>query len=327
VSFADLGFEAMGTRIRLLIWDGPGVPPAREAAEEARRFLVEFEAALTRFDPRSELCALNADPRDCVPASPLLRRAVRAGVAAAERSGGLVDPTLLGELEAAGYAESRAGLEAEPLGAALTAAPPRRPAAPDPVARWRAFEVDDEAGTIRRPPGIRFDTGGSGKGLAADMVAARLGAFPRFMVDCGGDIRVGGTAAAADPIRAYVEHPLSGERAFVIRVAAGGVATSGLNARIWRRPGGGFAHHLIDPATGEPAWTGLIAATALAATALEAETLAKAALLSGPEGRRVLAERGGLIVHDGGRVEPIGRLGGRPRIVRPKGAAPRPVAA
>lgn len=327
MSYADLGFEAMGTRIRMLIWDGPGAPPAREAAEEARRFLAEFEAALTRFDPGSELCALNADPRRCVPASPLLRRAVRAGLAAAERSDGLVDPTLVGELEAAGYAESRAGLAAAPLDAALDAAPPRRPAAPDPAARWRAFEVDEEAGTIRRPPGVRFDTGGSGKGLAADMVAARLGAFPRFMVDCGGDIRVGGSAAA-NPIRVYVEHPLSGERAFVIPVAAGGVATSGLNARVWRRPDGGFAHHLIDPATGEPAWTGLVAATALGATALEAETLAKAALLCGPEaGRRVLAERGGLIVHDGGRVEPVGRLGGKPRIVRPKGAALSPVAA
>ena len=67
-------------------------------------------------------------------------------------------------------------------------------------------------------------------------------------------------------------------------VAGGAVATSGLRTRIWRTAGG-YAHHLIDPARGKPAWTGVIQATALAPTALEAETLAKTALLRGPDAR------------------------------------------
>ena len=88
--------------------------------------------------------------------------------------------------------------------------------------------------------------------------------------------------------------------------------------RIWRGEDGRYAHHLLDPATGEPAWTGLIGATALGDTAVEAETFAKAALLSGPEGgREVLAERGGLMVHDSGRVETVGPLSARPRIRLP----------
>ena len=68
----------------------------------------------------------------------------------------------------------------------------------------------------------------------------------------------------------------------MLRLATGAVATSGLNVRLWRRADGTPAHHLLDPATGDPAWTGVVGATALAPTALEAETLAKAALLSGP---------------------------------------------
>jgi thiamine biosynthesis lipoprotein len=178
--------------------------------------------------------------------------------------------------------------------------------------------VDEEAGTIARPPGLRFDTGGSGKGLAADLIADRLQGYSRFLVDCGGDIRIGGAAALADPYRVYVEHPLTGETAFVLRLGSGGVATSGLNVRIWRRADGAHAHHLIDPASGHPAWTGLIGATALGETAVEAETLSKAALLSGPEGaREFLAEQGGLIVHDGGRVETVGPLNVTPRIRLP----------
>ncbi len=281
----DLTFQAMGSHVRLLIGaPGPRMPPASVAAEQGRRFVEDFDATLSRFRPDSELSRLNADRRERVPASELMRRAVAAGVCAAERSGGLVDPTLAGEIERAGYASSRAGMPGLPLGEALAGAPARRPARPRLDRRWRDFEVDDVAGEVVRPPGLRFDTGGIGKGLAADMLAATLSGYSRFVVDCGGDIRIGGADAIAHPYEVFVEHPITGGRAHLLRLGSGGVATSGINVRIWRDAEGRCLHHLLDPASGEPAWTGLVGATALGATALEAETLSKAALLSGPEG-------------------------------------------
>jgi thiamine biosynthesis lipoprotein len=52
-----------------------------------------------------------------------------------------------------------------------------------------------------------------------------------------------------------------------------------------------------------------VTVTALAPTALEAETLAKAALLSGPRtGGELLVEHGGVLVHDDGDVELVGPL-------------------
>ncbi len=312
----DVTFDAMGSHVRLLIGEpGPGASPAPRAAERARLFIVDFERALSRFRDDSELCALNSDPRDRVPASRLLRQCVNAGVWAARCSRGLVDPTLVSEIEAAGYRRSRAGVPAAPLGAALEDAPPRHPAAPDPAARWRQLSVDDSSQTISRPAGLTVDSGGVGKGLAADLIARQLRGHERFLIDCGGDIRIGGDGAPVWPYEIQVEHPLTGERAFVLRLGTGGVATSGINVRIWRRPDGGYAHHLLDPATGEPAWTGLIGVTALGGSALEAETLSKAALLAGPQGaRELLDERGGLIVHDSGRVELVGRLNVQPRL-------------
>jgi FAD:protein FMN transferase len=316
----DLTFDAMGSHVRLLIGEpGPGMPSTEVAAEQGRRFVEDFDAALSRFKPTSELCRLNADERERVPASELLRRAIEAGLFAAERSGGLVDPTLVGEIEQAGYVASRAGMAGLPLAEALADAPPRRPASPRPEQRWRGFEVDEEAGEIVRPPGLRFDTGGTGKGLAADMVAAGLRGYSRFIVDCGGDIRIGGADALVHPYEVFVEHPITGGRAPVLRLGSGGVATSGINVRIWRDEAGRCLHHLLDPATGEPAWTGLVGATALGDTALEAETLSKAALLSGPErGREILAERGGMLIHDSGRAELVGPLGVAPRIRLPE---------
>jgi FAD:protein FMN transferase len=81
------------------------------------------------------------------------------------------------------------------------------------------------------------------------------------------------------------------------------VATSGIDKRIWWGPGRRPAHHLLDPATGRPAWTGVLSATAKAPTATLAEALAKAAILAGPNaGRAVLSKHGGLLVTDQGVV-------------------------
>ncbi|HEY7966736.1 MAG TPA: FAD:protein FMN transferase [Solirubrobacteraceae bacterium] len=307
----DIGFRSMGSDIRLIVGRPlrRADPSAAQAAEIQREFIEQFAARMSRFVAESELSRLNADRRSEVPASPLLRELVGAGIWAARRTGGLVDPTLLGELEAAGYSRSLIDERPASLRDALAAAPPRRPARAHPARRWRQLEVDRQRGVIRRRPGIRIDSGGIGKGLAADIVAFQLCGHARYVVDCGGDIAVGGVEALVRPYEIEVEHPLSGETIHTLRVASGGVATSGLNVRVWRGTDGTFGHHLLDPATGRPAWTGLIGATALGASVLEAETLTKAALLLGPAGaRRVLAEQGGLVVHDDGDVELIGPI-------------------
>jgi thiamine biosynthesis lipoprotein len=285
----ELAFPSMGTEVRLLASDRALLPAARGLVER-------LAARLTRFDAASELCALNADPRRTVPASADLRAAVRAALAGARLTGGLADPTLLGELEAAGYAASMTGRPRAPLGDALTAAPARRAGTPHPAARWRSVLVDDAARTITRPPGLRLDLGGSAKGFVADRVAALLAPGGPCAVDCGGDMRVHGGHAVR------VRHPLSGEDAAVLLLRGGAIATSGIDARLWRA-GATTAHHLLDPATGRPAWTGVLTATALAPTAAEAEARAKAALLAGPlAGRAHLRPFGGVMVGEDGEV-------------------------
>jgi FAD:protein FMN transferase len=164
-------------------------------------------------------------------------------------------------------------------------------------------DVDDRAGTIRRPPGVRLDLGGSGKGHAADLVARYFASLREWVVDCGGDIRVGGAREIE------IAHPLVSLPARRLGAVVGAVATSSVMTRAWLSRDGRRVHHLLDPSTRQPAWTGLLSATALAPTTLHAETLAKVALLRGADGARdVLAHHGGLVVHAGGDVEAIGPL-------------------
>jgi thiamine biosynthesis lipoprotein len=251
---------------------------------------------LTRFEA-SELTLVNADPHAVVTASPLMRRFAAAVHEAGAMSGGLVDATRLDGVEGAGYDRSRVGAPALDPGALLAAAPRARPALPDPAAWWRRIEVDDDRATITRPAGVRLDSGGLAKGMAADLVATTFAPFGTFAVDCAGDLRIGGRTRTIN-----VSHPFTGRPVHSFRVTDGAVATSGVTRRAWLRADGSLGHHLIDPGRDVPAWTGLLQATALAPTALEAEVRAKAALLAGPDAAAEHLPAGGVLVGESGKV-------------------------
>jgi FAD:protein FMN transferase len=305
---SDRRFELFGSHVRVLIGEPllPGLPSPEAMGIQIEFFLRLLHRKLTRFDERSELSVLNADPSPHVLVGSTMVAAVDAALWAARRSDGLVDPTLVRELEAAGYEGSRADVPPESIPDALAVAPERRIAQPWTASRWREIAVTPRTGVVSRPPGVRIDTGGIGKGLAADLAAERLGGYATFVVDAGGDLRLGGERPVERLV--HIDHPLDDGPAHEFTLDRGAVATSGIRTRLWRTDTG-FAHHLLDPSSGAPAWTGLIQASSLGSTALQAETLAKMAFLSGPDGaRRILAEHGGLLVLDDGTVETVGSL-------------------
>jgi thiamine biosynthesis lipoprotein len=158
--------------------------------------------------------------------------------------------------------------------------------------------ADPATGTVTRPRGVKLDPGGIAKGLFADLLAVALAGHPSFAVDCGGDIRLGGTALLPREVR--VASPFEDCVLHTFERADGAVATSGIGKRSWIAAGGRPAHHLIDPATGAPAFTGIVQVTALAPTGVIAEALSKAAILSGPEAADRWLTHGGVVVYDDG---------------------------
>lgn len=288
-------FACFGGRVSVSV---RGEESERRLAE-ARETLLDAHRRLSRFEPDSELSRLNRDPRRAVPASPLLRRLVVAAYSAGALSGGLVDATLLEEIERLGYVESLQSGE----GPGYSPGALRGPAQPSRETRWCSLAVDEEACCVVRPPGTKLDGGGIAKGLLADIVAEQLGEAKAFAVDCCGDIRFGGSAGLARKIR--VEDPFGGEPVHEFSVREGAVATSGTSRRTWLGPGARPAHQIIDPGSGLPATTGIVQATALAPSALHAEVFAKAALLSGPDGAAPWLPFGGVLVLDDGSVEEI----------------------
>lgn len=299
MSEARRTFECFGGLVTVAVLGPASMEPARAAAAAEAKLLAAHRQ-LSRFLPGSELSRLNRDPRTRVPAGPLLLSLASAAREAGKMTGGLVDATLLREIEAAGYRDPMQGRPE----AARTANPQAAsPAGPRSVRAWAGISVDRRTWTIERPPGIEIDSGGIAKGLLADLVAARLAKFMAYAVDCCGDVRIGGTAGRRRPV--LIEDPFGGEPIRSLHVSDGGVATSGITRRSWKDPGGAPAHHLLDPATGRPAFTGVIQATALAPTAFLADVHAKWALLSGPGLGPSRLPHGGILVLADGSVETV----------------------
>ena len=298
----------MGCDVRVLAGQVGSDDDGSSSAARVKDLIETFDSELSRFKPQSELAKLNSAAESEVTVSPLLLNLVEAALWAARTSGGLIDPTVIDQLKRIGYADSLSGATPASLTDALEHAPARRPARACAESRWQSISTDQASLSVNRAAGIRLDSGGVGKGLAADTAAVLLADRSRFCVSAGGDLRIGGPDAATNPYPVTIDDPFGGEPLITIKVGSGALATSGIGSRIWQREDGSYAHHLIDPSTGDSAWTGLIQVTALAPTALEAETLSKRVLLGGPQAVGLLDRFGGVAVHDDCKVELIGSL-------------------
>jgi thiamine biosynthesis lipoprotein len=276
---------------------------AGREAETVEAFLLDAHRRLSRFDPASDLSRLNRDPRGTVAVGPLLVELASAVRRAGAISGGLVDATQVRAIEAAGYRHPSAGGRfTRPSQEALTGIGASS-ASPAPARLWERIGVDRDRSLVSRPPGLMIDGGGIAKGMLADLLGVRLEAFRTFAIDCCGDLRIGGRDRL--PRTVLIEDPFDGPPIHELAVTQGGVATSGITRRAWRDGTGGFAHQLLDPATGRPAFTGVVQATAQAPSAFEAEVLAKAALLSGSEKAASRLLWGGVVVHADSTIEVV----------------------
>jgi thiamine biosynthesis lipoprotein len=283
----------MGTEISVL------APLERiEPAEKAVRALFdEWESALSRFRPESELTRLNARAGRPIAVSSLLNDEVASALAGARATRGAFDPTLLPDLVRLGYDRTFADLPAD-------ASASRRP--PFFGGQWHGIRLDSDRRRILLPPGAALDVGGVAKGMAVDAALDRIEielGIGTALVDAGGDLAVRGLPPGQKTWQVAIEGT-----AIPVALRHGALATSGSGRRRWLQ-GGVQRHHLIDPRTGEPAASGLSSVTVAAATCRQAEVGATAVFVLGATEGTALLERhdlAGLLVGSRG-IETVGR--------------------
>jgi thiamine biosynthesis lipoprotein len=287
-------FRAMGCQMLAAV-DSDDAPAVAQLAKVPRWFEA-WEQQLSRFRAGSDLSCLNQAAGRPVVVPPALWEVLGVALDAARRSEGLVQPTILAALEAAGYDRSF-----DQLAPAIAGTPP-----PAHAADWRALKLDRRTRTVTLPAGVRLDLGGEAKGWAADQAARRLAEAGPALVDAGGDIGVSGPMADGSPWPIAITNPFAPEASLgLVLLARGAVATSGRDYRRWTR-GGVELHHIIDPRSGQPAQTDILSATIVAPDGPMAEMTAKMTLILGSQAGLAWLEArptvAGLLVLEDGRI-------------------------
>jgi thiamine biosynthesis lipoprotein len=296
-------FRAMGCQM-LAIAESE-TPEAREALMQVPGWFAEWEASLSRFRQDSELSGLNRAAGKPTQVSETMWQVMQVALRAAGNSAGLVTPTLLDAVEAAGYDRSFPLLES-----AVASEPVAIPtAAPD----WHSIELAADTRTVRLPAGMHIDFGGVAKGWAADQAAQRLNLIGPALVDAGGDIAISQAQNTGERWPIGIANPFEADADLaLLMIAQGGVATSGRDYRRWKR-NGHWQHHIIDPRTGAPAETDVLTATVIGPTTADAEVAAKVALILGShrglQWIEAQPELAGLLVLEDGRMVRSHRLG------------------
>jgi thiamine biosynthesis lipoprotein ApbE len=246
-------------------------------AERAMRVVWDrldaLEWVMSDYRSESELSRLNAaagtGPRAI---SPDMQAVLARSLAIAEETDGTFDPTV-GPLVDQWRASRRSGT--------LAPSDERQAARARVGHRW--LELDPAAGTAALVrPGMRLDLGGIGKGWAAAEAVRMLreAGFPRCLVSIAGDVAAGDPPPGRRGWRMLAGR--DGEAAPArLELAGAAVSTSGDSSQFVTIAGRRYAH-IVDPRTGLGA-TVRRAVTVLAPDAADADALASAFHLLGPE--------------------------------------------
>jgi FAD:protein FMN transferase len=329
---ATARWKALGSTVVLRVTEPLWLP--RASAILARE-LDAIDRACSRFRDDSDLTRVNAHAGGRpVPVAPLLVEALQVALRAAELTNGDVDPTVGAALVLAGYdrdfsllaqgqepgeawvAEHRhAGAMDGHRGATETPTDDRNlrnPSPPTLIARQlsghRTVELDAGRCTVRIPSGIVLDLGATAKAWAADRGARAVWEAARcgVLVALGGDIATAGEAGSG-PAGGWRIHVTDDHRSGAdapgqtVVIADGGLATSSVAVRRWRR-GGQTMHHIIDPSSGAPARGPWRTVSVAAADCTDANIAATAALVRGrraPAWLDALGLPARLVAHDG----------------------------
>jgi thiamine biosynthesis lipoprotein len=269
-------FEVFGTTAVILVTGKRSGGRARAIADDV---LTAVDRACSRFRPDSELVALNQADGQSRTVSSTFAELLTTALRAARLTGGDVDPTCAKALTLLGYDRDFAEV------LAAGDAPPRLTGTVGPLPGWQSVHLDQATGQAWLERGAQLDLGATAKAWAADQcaeqIAAKLGGG--VLVSLGGDVAVAGQAPDGGwKVRVTDDHAApAAAPGQTVTIVSGGLATSSTTVRTWVL-GGRQVHHIIDPATGEPARSCWRTVSVAAGSCTDANTASTAAIIRGP---------------------------------------------
>jgi thiamine biosynthesis lipoprotein len=274
---------AMGSELRLTAWTTDEAT-ARSAFEAVFVEFERLEALMSTWRPASDVVRINAAAGvHAVPVAAEVRDVLRQARQISEWTDGTFDVTFgaLTDVWKFDHDQDNSIPTAEVIRARL------------PLIDYRQIEIDDRAGTVfLKRTGMKIHLGGIGKGYAVEraLTIVRRAGLHDFMIQAGGDLYVGGHKDGR-PWRLGIADPRGpeGNSFATVDLSDSTFSTSGDYARFFIKDGVRY-HHILDPATGQPARLCRSVTIAAESPAL-ADAVAKGVFILGPEKGMALVER------------------------------------
>lgn len=255
---------AMDTVMKLTIY-GENAPQAGEAAVDR---IQELEGLLSVTREDSEIYAANhtGSAQLSPDAAALLARAL----ALCRETGGALDVTIYPVVRAWGFTT---GAYRVPDDGELTALLER--------VDYRQAALEGDRLTL--PEGVELDLGAVAKGYTGDQLMALLAreGITSAIVELGGNVQALGAKPDGSPWRVALQAP-EGGYAGVLEIVDKAVVTSGGYQRYFEQDGEIY-WHIIDPAQGRPARSGLQSVTIVADEGTLCDGLSTALFVMGRE--------------------------------------------
>lgn len=242
---------AMDTAMVLTAYGKESTRAVYDAEEEVRR----LDALLSRTSGSSEISMLNGAGGEMVPVGAEICTLIQMAGDFTEATGGAFDITIAPVVSAWGFTtDSYQVPDGAELAELLTHVGPEH--------------ITTAGDAAALDPGTQIDLGAIAKGYASDRVAAifRENNVPRGKAELGGNILVMGDKPDGTPWRVGVQDPAKpNEEAYaaILALEDAFIVTSGSYQRYFEQDGKRY-HHIIDPATGYPADSGLTSVTVVA---------------------------------------------------------------
>ncbi len=295
VRLGELTGETMGTTWTVKVVTrgfrfGPRDEEKLKAAVDA--CLAEVDHRMSTYKPESELSRFNRHAEGTpFQLSDELFHVLQRSMQISDLTGGAFDITVGPIVNAYGFGpESR---PVEPPSDATLAEMKQR-------VGYHLVAIDPATRTARKQrPDVYCDLSAIAKGFAVDRVAKLIESkgILDYMVEVGGEVRVGGLNHESRPWRIAIEKPADEGRAVhrVLGLTDKAVATSG-DYRNYYMSNGARISHEIDPRTGRTVRNDLASATVIHDDCETADALATALMVLGPDESYNFAVNHGLAV-------------------------------
>lgn len=240
------------------------------------RALDRVVAQMSPWEPDSDLGRFNRLPPDSWQTlPPEFAGVIGCAIRIARESDGAYDPTVGALVDLWGFGP----------GGQRQTPPPADAVARDLVAcGWRHLDFDAAARRLRRHHAGPLDLCGIAKGFAVDLVmeVLREHRIHHALVEIGGELSGRGVKPDGSPWWVEIDAPArSSAPPMLVALHDLAIATSGVE----RGFASGAQHysHTLDPRSGRPIDNGMVAATVLHRSCMEADAYATALMVKGPD--------------------------------------------